>query len=83
MIERGRVFKADTLEELAAMLGIDGAALVKTVETFNGYVDQKNDPEYGRTLWDLKIEKAPFYGVKRSPSVHHTMGGLKINAKSC
>jgi urocanate reductase len=82
MIERGRVFKADTLEELAAMLGIDGAALVKTVETFNGYVDQKNDPEYGRTLWDLKIEKAPFYGVKRSPSVHHTMGGLKINANA-
>lgn len=80
MIERGRVFKADTLEELAKMLDIDGAALVKTVEIFNSYVDQKNDPEYSRTLWDLKIEKAPFYGVKRSPSVHHTMGGLKINA---
>ena len=47
MIERGRVFKADTLEELAAMLGIDGAALVKTVETFNGYVDKKNDPNMG------------------------------------
>lgn len=80
MIERGRVFKADTLEELADMLGIDGVALVETVNTFNSYVDQKNDPDYGRILWDLKIEKAPFYGVKRSPSVHHTMGGLKINA---
>ncbi len=80
MIERGRVFKANTLEELAEKLGVDGTALVKTVETFNEYVDKQNDPEYGRTLWDLKIEKAPFYGVKRSPSVHHTMGGLKINA---
>jgi len=80
MIERGRVFKADTLEELAEMLDIDGDGLIKTVKSFNDYVAKQEDPDFGRILWDLPIEQAPFYGVKRSPSVHHTMGGLKINA---
>ena len=31
----------------------------------------------------LKVEKAPFYATPRKPSVHHTMGGLKINTKAC
>lgn len=44
----GLVVSADTLEELAAALGVDSDALVETVERYNvGAVDGE-DPEFGR-----------------------------------
>ncbi|NLC65646.1 MAG: flavocytochrome c [Clostridium sp.] len=82
MIERGRVFKADTLEELAEMLDLPADDLVETVKTFNTYVDATKDLDFGRSLWAHKTEVGPFYGVPRSPSVHHTMGGLKIDTEA-
>lgn len=29
-----------------------------------------------------KLETAPFFATPRTPSVHHTMGGLEINEKA-
>jgi 3-oxosteroid 1-dehydrogenase len=40
--------KADTLEELAALIGINGAGLVNTVQLFNANVREGHDPEFGR-----------------------------------
>lgn len=40
--------KADTLEELAAKIGIDIANLKATVTAFNSYCDKGEDPEFGR-----------------------------------
>ena len=34
------------------------------------------------TLFDQKIDTAPFYAAKRVPTVHHTMDGIQINTKS-
>lgn len=82
MVEQGRVFKANTLEELAEKLGLPAAALEETVKTFNTYVEANEDPDFGRSLWENKCELAPFYGVPRSPSIHHTMGGLKIDTEA-
>lgn len=45
-------------------------------------VDAKQDPQFGRKLFDKKIEKGPFYATPRAPSIHHTMGGLLINSKA-
>lgn len=56
--------------------------LKATVEEFNKMVEAKNDPKFGRKLFDRKIEKAPFYATPRAPSIHHTMGGLYINPKA-
>ncbi|MDO4494080.1 MAG: flavocytochrome c [Clostridia bacterium] len=80
-VEKGHSYKADTIEELAVQLGMDPAVLKATVEKFNAACDAENDPEFGRTIFgaNLKVETAPFYASPRSPSVHHTMGGLKID----
>ena len=58
--------------------------LVDTVNKFNSYVDAQSDPDFGRTIYgpNLKVETAPFYASPRSPSVHHTMGGLKIDGQT-
>ncbi|MBE6064512.1 flavocytochrome c [Clostridium cochlearium] len=78
LIEQGRAFKADTLEELAKKIKVDPANLVKSVEEFNKAVDSGKD-SFGRTLFDKKIDTAPFYAGPRMPTVHHTMGGIEIN----
>jgi flavocytochrome c len=79
LIEQGVAYKADTLEDLANQIGVDPANLVKSVDTFNNAVDKKIDDPFGRTLFEDKIDTAPFYAGARVPTVHHTMGGIEIN----
>lgn len=80
-VAQGLVFRADTVEDLAAQLRMDPEVLQQTIDTYNEAVRSGNDPEFGRTTFteqDL-IEEGPFYATPVIPSVHHTMGGLKIN----
>ncbi|MFK8243676.1 MULTISPECIES: flavocytochrome c [unclassified Facklamia] len=79
LVEHGRAFKADTLEELAEQIGVDPEAFVASVEEFNKAVDGEISDPFGRTLFDKKIDTAPFYAGARVPTVHHTMGGVVIN----
>ncbi|MGN1406110.1 MAG: FAD-dependent oxidoreductase [Erysipelotrichaceae bacterium] len=77
----GQVYKADTLEELAEIAGIDAEQLVKTVEEYNaavdaGTVDQLDPVKY---IWGSRIDTAPYYCTPLSPTVHYTMGGLVID----
>jgi flavocytochrome c len=88
-IKRGVAWKADTIEELAEKAGINKENLVQTVQNWNRYVDEGYDPEFKRRDLPsrkgdpyLKIDKPPFYAVKGRPSIHHTMGGLYINANA-
>jgi 3-oxosteroid 1-dehydrogenase len=40
--------QADSLEELATLIGVDAPGLVATVERFNGYSEAGEDPEFRR-----------------------------------
>jgi fumarate reductase flavoprotein subunit len=75
------LFRADTLSELAGKAGIDAGGLQKTVETYNGFVQSGNDPEFGRDAKTLsgKMEGAPFYAVKMTFATVLTLGGTKVN----
>ena len=73
------IYRADTLEELAEQIGVPADVLVAEIEKYNSYIDNQKDPEFGKTNFGAKIEVAPFYATPRSPSLHHTMGGLQIN----
>lgn len=79
LMEQGRAFKGDTLEELAEKIDVDPAKLTKAVEEFNKAVETGGPDAFGRTLFDKKIDTAPFYAGPRMPTVHHTMGGIEIN----
>ncbi|AXY24990.1 flavocytochrome c [Suicoccus acidiformans] len=71
----------DTLEGLAEDMGVPFEALQKTINEYNGYVENGGDP-LGRTLFGAKIERGPFYAVKYAPRFHHTMGGVMINSRA-
>ena len=81
-IKKGYTFEGKTYEELAEQIGVDGAALAETMNTWNGYVEAKNDPDFGRTSFADKLNTAPYYAIKVTAGVHHTMGGLKINTNT-
>lgn len=79
MVEKGIMYKADTLEELAEMIGCPAENLIASVEKYNSYVDAGVDADFGKNVFGTKIETAPYYAVIEKPSVHHTMGGVQIN----
>ena len=89
LVAAGRAYKADTLEELAEQIGVPAENLKASVEEYNrhrlgGDLEGQED-EFGRTLFTDNAQKnngiddAPFYAAARVPTVHHTMGGVKIN----
>ena len=82
LVEAGRAYQADTLEDLAKQIGVPAENLIAAVDNFNSHVDNKTTDEFGRTLYSTKIDQAPYYACMRIPTIHHTMGGLKINTSA-
>ncbi len=76
---KGFTFEGNTYEELAAAIGVDPTAFAATMNAWNGYVADKNDPEFGRVNFANPLDTAPFYAIKVTAGIHHTMGGVKIN----
>ena len=81
-IKKGYTVTGRTYEELAKAMGVDEAAFAETMKTWNGYVAAKNDPDFGRTSFAKALDTAPYYAIKVTAGVHHTMGGLKINTNT-
>lgn len=87
--------RADTLEELAAKIGVDGTNLAATVARFNGFAAEGVDADFrrGESLYDHfygdpdnapnpnlgAIEKAPFYALQVHPGAIGTKGGAKVD----
>lgn len=83
------VHTADTIEGLAHAMGVDPAALVSTVETFNAAIDRNVpfDPtvldgrvsltEPLKSNWASPIETGPFYAYPVTCGITFTFGGLK------
>ena len=81
-IKRGLMLQGDSYEALAQELGIPADAFAATMEKWNGYVAEKNDPDFGRTSFANPLDTAPYYAVKVTAGIHHTMGGLKIDPET-
>jgi succinate dehydrogenase/fumarate reductase flavoprotein subunit len=90
-VEAGLWRTADTLEELAASIGVPPANLVATVTRFNEFVEAGVDEDFGRgdEAYDrafsggapplYPIAKAPFHAAAFGVSDLGTKGGLKTD----
>lgn len=85
-INNGLTVQADTYEGLAEAMGLSkdaAAAFVQTMATWNAAVAAGEDAEFGRNNgMDEDLSTAPYYAIRIAPGIHHTMGGLKINAET-
>ena len=86
---------ADSIEELAAKLGIEPAALRETIDRFNEQARAGSDPDFGRgeNEWDRAwgdpeqtpnpslgpVERAPFYALELRSGALATRGGLRVD----
>jgi tricarballylate dehydrogenase len=82
---------ADTLEELAAGMGVDAAALRRTVDGFNAGIDRsvpldlavkdgraaRVDPP--KSNWAIPLETAPFSAFPVTGGITFTFGGLRVD----
>ena len=76
----GNTFKADSIEELAEMIGVDPEALAATVAKYNEAAASGTDEEWGKAaeyLW--ACDTAPYYAFKVCSGMLNTNGGIRIN----
>jgi 3-oxosteroid 1-dehydrogenase len=94
----GAVHRAPTIAELAEQIGVDPAALSKTVVRFNEFAEAGRDEDFGRgdSAYDryygdprrrpnpnlAPLTQAPFYAVKIVPGDLGTKGGLRTDERA-
>ncbi len=83
------VASADTIQELAAKVGLPPTNLVETIRRYNMLVEQGQDQDFGRfgpeqpnaEPMSPKIETPPFYAMQTFPLTRKSMGGVAIDLK--
>jgi len=97
-VRKGYLIEAQTIPELAVRIGLDAAALDKTVTDFNRYADAGHDPDFGRGddaysayMGDAAhkpnpalgaLRTPPFYALEIRPSDLSTLAGLDTNTEA-
>jgi fumarate reductase flavoprotein subunit len=73
-------WKGNTIEELAAAIGLDTAVLAKTVTEYNDSCDKGYDPLYYKPAKYLRpIRKAPFYAIDLGTAMEVSCGSIRVN----
>src|SRR5262249_72773 len=80
-LAKGWIKTAESLEALASVLGLDPAALVVTVDGWNGCCAGRCDTDFGRTLMMEPNIDEPFYAAQLSPPMLNSQGGPRRNEK--
>ncbi len=79
-INAGAIIVGDTLEDLCEKLDWNYENVKAQLDSYNAKVDENAvSDELGRKLLTIKQENGPWYAIPRTPSIHHTMGGVVIN----
>jgi hypothetical protein len=85
----GYFFSADTIEDLARRIvneyqwrPMPPAALRRTVERYNAFVDKGVDEDFKKPRPLYKIAKPPFYAAWHTPALHDSYSGLRINTSA-
>jgi len=81
-IEQGYATSGETLDDLAAALDMDPVVLQDTLDQYNEAQASGSDTEFGRQNMTLPLDEGPYYVLLVTPSIHHTMGGLRINTNA-
>jgi fumarate reductase flavoprotein subunit len=82
-VQEGKAFAANSIKDLAKMIGVKGEKLKDTVSEMNQTFEQNQDTVFGKDSRYLQpVKKGKFYAVKCSYQIFTTLGGIKINHKT-
>lgn len=81
-LKKGIVYKAETVAKMAEIMDVDAKTLQKTLDRYNKYAKDKQDPDFGKAMFTQTIDKAPYYFGIETADVHFTCGGLRISPKA-
>lgn len=84
-MDKGWMFKADSVADLGSQLNLDAETLQETVDTYNAYFasDEKKDLQFRRNLETaMPLAEGPYYGLVTNSTVLTVVGGLTID-ESC
>ena len=81
-VKKGFVFSGETYEALAEKIGVPAEAFAETMNAWNACVAAKEDKEFGRVSFANPLDTAPYYAIKVTAGIHHTMGGVAINTET-
>ena len=87
LVHYGYAHRADTIPELARMLGMDPNVLLATIDEFNRMAAGEIPCPFGRDFTMMSggaidLNYPPFYASPRVPTIHHTMGGIDIDTNT-
>lgn len=74
------VLAIGTIEEVSEHFEIPADEVKASIERYNSLVESGTDTDFGRTDNFNKIGEGPYFMFSSVVSVHHTMGGLAIDA---
>ena len=78
---QGFITQHSNFSELAKNINVDYNNLEKTINSYNDALE-KNIDEFNKTTFPYKFNLSDtIYSMIITPSIHYTMGGLKINNK--
>jgi succinate dehydrogenase/fumarate reductase flavoprotein subunit len=78
------VKKADTLEELATLIGADPKVFLEEIKKYNSFCEKGVDEDFGKDakfLIPIPLDKGPYYAVYGQRFSEAAMGGVTVNAK--
>ena len=80
---KGFIIEHKNFNELSKNINVDYKKIEKTINTYNDAYDKKIIDKYNKTTFFHKFDlNKKIYSMIITPSVHYTMGGLKINSKA-
>ena len=82
-IEKGWIKRAETIHDLAALIGLPPASLTQTVNRYNAACSDGVDRDHGRSPSSLApLQKPPFYAIELTPASLNTQGGPVRNERA-
>lgn len=73
-----------TIEDLAQKMGVPAENLKNTIAQHNEIIAAKKDGNFGKPISPsmVAMTEGPYFAVSQWPSVHHTEGGVRIDAQA-
>ncbi|MBP02885.1 MAG: 3-ketosteroid dehydrogenase [Rhodospirillaceae bacterium] len=81
-IEVGAVKSGETINELSTILGINQVNLKQTLQDISHLKNTSNNDIWGRSFSGFPKMLAPYYGIRVTGALYHTLGGLEVDSNA-